>query len=112
MPGSHASPELPSRGLSEISRQGHGPTGAVRAARELWLGRLLPRRQQIQSWRITEWNKIQQCNKVARRLVRLKPSERTQPGFVQEAAAPLRVTLCLGSPARSILSGLLGAFHG
>lgn len=83
-------------------------------ARELRLGWLLPPRQQIQSWQITEWNKIQQCNKITWHLVRLKPSEREQPGFVQEAVQPLWVTLCLGSPAKGGrgLNGLLGAFHG
>lgn len=75
-PSSHAGTELPSRGLSEAPRQGHGPTRAARAARELRLCRLLPPRQQIQSWPITEWNKTQQCNKISRRLVHLQPSSR------------------------------------
>lgn len=48
MPGARTSAELPSQGLHEPPRQGHGPTGAARAAQELWLGRLLPLRQQIQ----------------------------------------------------------------
>lgn len=113
MPGSHVGTKLPSRGLSEIPRQGHGPTGAARALRELWLGQFLRPQQQIQSWRITKWNKIQQCNKIARCLARLQPSEHEQPGFVQEAVWPLRVTSCLGSPARGgrALNGLSGAFH-
>lgn len=114
MPGSHVGTKLPSRGLSEILRQGHGPTGAARVLRELWLGRFLHPQQQIQSWRITKWNKIQQCNKITQRLVRLQPSEREQQGFVQEVAWPLRVALCLGSPARGgrVLNGLSGAFQG
>lgn len=99
-PGSHAGTELSSQGLSEIPRQGRCPTSSVRAAQELWLGRLLPPQQQIQSWRITEWNKIQQCNKITRHLARLKRSEREQPEFVQKVARPLRVTSCLGSPAK------------
>lgn len=94
-PSSHSSTELPSPGLSEAPRQGHGPSGA---ARELRLRRLLPPRQQIQSWRITEWNKTQQCNQISRRLVHLKPE---QTGLAQEVVArPLRATSCLGSPAR------------
>lgn len=83
--------KLPRRELSEAPRQGHGPTGA---ARELRLRQLLPPRQQIQSWRITEWNKTQQCNKISRRLVHLKPE---QPGLAQDTARPLRATSRLGA---------------